>query len=77
MKDTVDLLPSTADALDELVGHVGTVNVDLPTMAWLFFVLREMPDSDVRFPHGKWATIQHIEAQLVELAKLRAAEPPR
>jgi hypothetical protein len=74
MKDSVDLLNSTAEALDELVGPVGKVNVDYPVMAWLFFVARELPDTEARFPHGKWGTLQHIEAQLIELARIQAAE---
>lgn len=72
--DCVELLPSTAEALDEMVCPVGRVNVDLPAMAWLVQVCRHLPDDPERFPHGKWATIQRIEGQLTELASRRAAE---
>jgi hypothetical protein len=71
MRDTVDLLPSTAEALDELVCPVARTNPPEP-IAWLWFVLREMPDTPERFPHGKWATLQHIESQLRECAALAA-----
>ena len=73
--DTVELLPSTAEALDELVcGHVGRVNVDLQQMSWIARVLRVLEDREEWFPHGKWATIQNIERQLDEAAAARAAE---
>jgi hypothetical protein len=72
--ESVCLLTSTAEALDELVCHVGRVNVDLPSMAWLLFVCRELEDTETRFPHGKWATIQHIEARLTAAAKVQARE---
>lgn len=70
-KDSVNLSQETADALDALgfVGYVGVCNVDLPTMAWLTFVLKEVKDEARTFPRGKWATIQHIEEQLTEAAK--------
>ena len=38
--------------------------------AWLFFRLRETPDSDELFPRGKWASIQHLEVLICEQAKL-------
>lgn len=68
-RDTVSLLPSTADALDGYVCPVFGCNADLAAMAWLVLVLRETPDTAERFPHGKWATIQSIESQLVAAAK--------
>jgi len=72
--DSVELSPATADALDALdvTAGVGRINVNLPEMAWLVLVLKELPDSERTFPRGKWATIQHIEGQLREAAKLRA-----
>lgn len=56
----------SAEALDSLcvVDHVGTTNLDLPAMAWLWFVLHHVPDDERWFPRGKWATMQHMEAQL-------------
>ena len=42
----------------------------LPEVAsWLFFRLREMPDSPELFPKGKWASIQFLEGLIVEQAK--------
>ena len=73
-KDTVDLLGHTAEALS-LLGLGDVVRVNSPEhMAWVARVLRHVPDSETAFPSGKWATIQHIEAQVDECAKVRAAE---
>lgn len=71
--DTVELLPRTAEALNDLVCYVGRVNVSMENMAWLALVARELPDTERFFPHGKWATIQHIEAQLQRAAKCTVA----
>lgn len=72
----VHLSARAADALDsiDIVGDVGRVNLDMPRMAWLWFILRELPDSERLFPHGKWATIQSIESQLCPAARARAEE---
>ena len=74
--DCVRLSNDTANALNqlEICGYVGRVNSDEPAMAWLFFVARELPDTDQIFPRGKWATIQHIEGQLIKMAQLRAEQ---
>lgn len=71
MMSEISLSPMTADALDALsiIERVGTINVNLAEMAWLWFVLRELEDSDSRFPRGKWATIQHIQDQLERAAR--------
>jgi hypothetical protein len=37
--------------------------------AWVYFRLREEPDDPYRFPHGKWATLQHLESMLIEAAQ--------
>ncbi len=37
--------------------------------AWFWFQLRELPDDPYRFPRGKWATLQSIEAKLIEAAQ--------
>ena len=71
-EDCVELLPRSADALDGLVCHVGRINVSMENMAWLALVARELPDEEVLFPHGKWATIQNIERQLLKAAKATA-----
>ena len=34
------------------------------TAAWLWFKLRQEPDSEELFPHGKWATLQRFEELL-------------
>ncbi len=67
----VELSGVSAEALDRLdvCGHVGRINVDLPQMAWLWFVAQEIEDNEDTFPRGKWATLQHIEAQLRATAK--------
>ncbi len=38
--------------------------VSLERAAWMFFVLRSLPDRPEWFPKGKWATLQEIERQL-------------
>jgi len=73
MDDCVELSGAAADALDELVCPVGRVN-DPPKMAWLAKVLCYLPDDEHHFPRGKWATIQHIEAQLDACARAVALE---
>ena len=72
----VELSPETAAALNALgiVGHMGTLNIDLPDMAWLAWVLRHIPDDHEYFPLGKWATIEDIKDQVRFSAKHRAAE---
>jgi len=37
--------------------------VQFRDLCWLCVVLRVMPDSTPTFPHGKWATIQHLEGK--------------
>ena len=77
LRQAVTLTPATAAALDALdvVERVGTVNLNMPEMAWLWFVLRVTPDNAKTFPHGKWATIQAIEGQIEDAAinQLRGA----
>jgi hypothetical protein len=38
-------------------------------MAWVYFLIRKLPDKPEWFPRGKWATIQHIEGQLDSIAE--------
>ena len=38
-------------------------------LAWLIALLKECWDIPELFPHGKWATIQHMEALLIEAAR--------
>lgn len=39
-------------------------------LAWLITLLRELDDEADVFTHGKWATIQRMEAILAEAAKV-------
>lgn len=72
--DSVQLLSSTATALDSLgLCDIGRVNSVEP-MAWLILVLRHLPDDESIFPHGKWATIQSIEQQLDAAARQVATQ---
>lgn len=73
--DSVELSDVVSDAIDALgiVDHVGAVN-SAEKMAWVFFCLRVTPDTAAVFPRGKWATLQHIEAQLDCAAKLTLIE---
>lgn len=73
-RDTVELLPRTAEALNGLVCHVGRVNVSMESMAWLALFARNLPDTERYFPHGKWATIQHLQNQLERAATATAKE---
>ena len=68
-RDTIKLSPAMAAALTRIgIGDFRTV--DQPErMAWVVLVLRELEDRDEWFPHGKWATIQHLEMQLIECAE--------
>ncbi len=72
--NTVELLPSTAEALDGVVCHVGRVNASLGDMAWLALVCRDLPNTEEYFPRGKWATIQRLDEQLHVAAKAAVAE---
>lgn len=66
---TVTMSAAAAEGLSRLgVGDVGVVET-AERMAWVVFVARHAADDEVVFPRGKWATIQHIEAQLDEHAK--------
>ena len=39
------------------------------TLAWVWFRLREMKDTEDLFPKGKWATLQRIQEILEREAK--------
>lgn len=43
--------------------------ISLENAAGLFFRLREVPDSEIYFPKGKWATLQKLEELCAEAAK--------
>ena len=70
--DTVNVLPGTAEALSLLgLGDFQIVET-VERMAWVVRVLRHVDDDPKVFPHGKWATIQSIEAQVDEAAQAQA-----
>lgn len=69
--DPADLVEMTTQAAGGISFALGQDfnRVETPErMAWVFFLLRYIKDSDERFPMGKWATIQSIEAQLEKAA---------
>jgi hypothetical protein len=72
--DTVTMLRSTAEAIRSALGEDMSCAEMPERMAWIVAVLKELPDSDEAFPHGKWATIQALESQVQEAAAKRAAE---
>lgn len=75
--DTIELSRATADAIGTALG-VDMSRAEMPErMAWIVAVLRELPDTPETFPHGKWGTIQSIEAQVQEAAAARAAQGDR
>ena len=71
---TVSLSKTTSEALTSLdiVGSIFEVE-SVDRMAWVLCVLKYVEDSPLRFPRGKWATIQHIESQ-VDAAAAALAE---
>lgn len=70
--DTVSISRATAAELSKLGLGDFAVCETPQRMAWVVLVLREIADTDERFPRGKWATIQHIEGQIHRCA-VRAA----
>lgn len=69
MKDSIKIYSATRDGINSL--NIIDVQLLSPpeTMAWLVLLLKQIPDTEEVFPHGKWATIQNIESQLEECAK--------
>lgn len=73
VRDTVTLLPDTAEALSEL-GFGEFYPVETPErMAWVVKVLWGLDDEPRTFPHGKSGTCQSIEEQ-VQAAALDVAK---
>lgn len=64
MKDTIEISRVVADALSKVFGQDFNRIEQPERMAWIVLLLRNVPDSEENFPHGKWATIQNIEYQL-------------
>lgn len=72
--DVVTISASTATALSTL-GIGDFVEVETPErMASVALILRGLDDRPDWFPRGKWATIQHVEAQLRAWAAARARD---
>lgn len=69
---SIHISRETADAISRLGLGVFFAWVEPERMAWAVLILRELEDRPAWFPKGKWATIQAIEAQLVEQAKEHA-----
>ncbi len=70
----VNVLPETRRALEryaEKHGYDEWVRrwSEPQWLAWLIALLQEEPDSPELFPHGKWATIQHMRTLLAEAAR--------
>lgn len=75
MNTDVILTSATAEAWDGLnLCYVGRINLNLPEMSWLSYVLPLLPDDERVFPHGKWASIQELNRQLIECAKTVATQ---
>jgi len=55
-------------ALEVLDDEFALDELSMERWAWVCVVLRVSPDHPRWFPKGKFATIQHIEAQLLEIA---------
>lgn len=69
----ITLLPMTSYGIGAALGQ-DFQRIETPErMAWVVWLLKELPDNEITFPCGKWATIQNIEAQLKTAAtnKLR------
>jgi hypothetical protein len=37
-------------------------------VAWLIEILKQSDDDESLFPHGKWATIQHLQGKVAAMA---------
>jgi len=72
--DTIRMSSVVADAWDGLGLGDCRQTMSVVEMAALVLVLRELEDRVEWFPHGKSASIQHIEEQLARWAKATAAE---
>ena len=70
------LLPATRSAiaswssrndLDEVIGEHGWLPPEWAS--YLYFALEAEDDAPELFPHGKWATLQHLHALILEAQK--------
>ena len=68
MRDIIEISNKVAEALSIALGQDFNRVEQPERMAWVILVMKKLPDSEVTFPHGKWATIQAIENQLERAA---------
>lgn len=62
----------TRHGIEEIVRAYNLADADtMPLEEWvkMFFLMRQIPDSDKFFPSGKWVTIQSLESKIDEWAK--------
>ncbi len=67
------LLPTAYLALKQLCEDRDWIDIhgymEEEQAAWLTFLLQHVPDNEVAFPAGKWATIQRIQELCDEAAR--------
>lgn len=68
----ITMSKETADSLTALLGMKIWPLDTAERLSWIVRILRHMSDVPEFFPKGKWATIQHLEDQLEDAAKLYA-----
>lgn len=73
MKDSVELSPAVANGLSLALKQDFYAFETPERMAFIVLVLRFIKDDETFFPCGKWATIQNIQRQLEDIAKVKAA----
>jgi len=72
MADAVAISAAVRDGLNRLdIGDFQLIETP-ERMAYVALVLRSLSDRPEWFPRGKWATIQHIEEQLLRCAERTA-----
>jgi len=61
---TISLSSSAAEGISKALSQDVYGVETAERMAWLVLLLQKREDRPEWFPHGKWATIQHIEQQI-------------
>jgi hypothetical protein len=56
-------------AEDVLLDELALDGTSTEHWAWILLLLKESQDQPDWFPKGKWATLQHLEAKLIEEAR--------
>ena len=81
MQGMISLSQEAADGIEAATGCPTYREMDPEKVAWIWFLLRPVEDTERYFPRGKWATLQEIECQLsaearaVIVAKLLEERP--